>query len=333
MIRFQYSVISFALLLVASSVQAASPCAGKKEGDLLVNKMVQTVSVAEVNAGLAKLGIKIPAQFAVELYHVEYCTSDWKKEMIAVSGAYLAPVGVPTDQPKKLLSYQHGTLVERALSPSFFQDMDTKLAIGAVGITGMYVTAADYIGLGISLEQQPYLHKDSQAKASRDIISAVESSGTKFDYLYLTGYSQGGHSTVALFETLADDKKFNSRIAGVIPMAGPYSLSDVSLVATVKTPYPKVSAAFVALMTLGYNQVYKISSKLDLVFADSWEVKDPTSGVAISTVKGSELPSLFDGTHNFGEILSKMPNTPEELFQPDFYRALSSKGQYTKGIS
>lgn len=318
MIRTYLSVIS-AVLVFGTATAWANPCVGKSEGYPLVNQMVKTVTIDEVNQGLQKLGIKIPASFAVELYHVQYCMSDWEKKMIAVSGAYLAPVNPPAGEPKKLLSYQHGTLVERALSPSGFKNDEMNLAAAAVGITGMYVTAADYIGLGISLAQQPYLHKSSQAKASRDIIAAVETSTkSKFDSIYLTGYSQGGHSTVALFEVLADDANYNTRIAGVIPMAGPYSLSDVSLVATTKTPYPKVSAAFVALMTLGYNQVYKISSKLDLVFTKDYAAK---------------LPVLFDGTHNFMEIVMAMPNTPEELFQPDFYKSMANGGQYTKGIS
>lgn len=318
MIRTHLFVISLIVLVIPSAF-ANNPCDGKKVGHPLTNQLVKTVSVSEVNAALATLKIKIPAQFAVELYHVQYCTSDWENQMIPVSGAYLAPVGIPSDAPRKLLSYQHGTLVERALSPSFYKNDEMKLATAAVGITGMYVTSADYIGLGISLLQQPYLHKQSQAKASRDIITAVElDTKAKFNHLYLTGYSQGGHSTMALFEVLADDNRFNTRLAGVIPMAGPYSISEVSLLATVKTPYPKVSAAFVSLMTLAYNQIYKISSKLDLIFKSEY---------------ASTLPALFDGTHNFTEIVNAMPNSPEELFQPDFYASLTKEGKFTKGIS
>jgi hypothetical protein len=145
----------------------------------------------------------------------------------------VAPDSVTGSYP--LLSFQHGTMFGRGDAPSFaalFRDkgLDGWTAADLFGSMGYVISAPDYLGLGDSSGQHPYCHAHSEAIVSADLLRAVRQAANKISIrlnskLFLTGYSQGGHATMALHKYLEDHLALEFSVTASTPMGGPYDLS------------------------------------------------------------------------------------------------------------
>ena len=78
----------------------------------------------------------------------------------------------------------------------------------------------------------PYVHWESEATASIDLIRAsrefLMDSLEIWDnnQLFLTGYSQGGHSTMAIHKYIkVNNLQSEFNVVASAPMSGPYALS------------------------------------------------------------------------------------------------------------
>jgi hypothetical protein len=127
-----------------------------------------------------------------------------------------------------IISYQHGTIINRDKVPSTRAEDPPGLFFSGQG----YITAmSDYLGLGDNPGLHPYLHWESEATASIDLLRAAreflnDSLRIRDSQLFLAGYSQGGHATMAVHKYIHINQlqsEFN--ITASAPMSGPYSLS------------------------------------------------------------------------------------------------------------
>ncbi len=74
----------------------------------------------------------------------------------------------------------------------------------------------------------------AKGTAVRDLLWAAEhfalAEGAKLTgQLFLAGYSQGGHATLAAAELLQNRHGHEFTVTAIAPMAGPYDLSDTML--------------------------------------------------------------------------------------------------------
>jgi hypothetical protein len=264
----------------------------------------------DIEALLAEYGVPGVAPAPVTAWKIVYRTVDARGAPTIASALLVAPTGPEFDRPLPLASYQHGTVTRREDVPSRLNtEGDIGLMLGASG----YITILpDYIGLGDSPGFHPYHHAKSQAtavvdalRAARDALPSLESEWN--GQLFLLGYSQGGHATLAAqreLETLHVDE---FPLTASAPAAGAYDLSGVTatdLLSGREPPNPYQTA----YLLRAYTELYNLAPS----FADI--LREPYS---------TTLPPLFDGTHGSGEINAVLPARPVEILKPEVLQAFT----------
>lgn len=161
----------------------------------------------------------------VDIYRILYTTKDIAGAQDTASGLLVIPKQKGVSFP--LVSYSHGTSFDRFDVPSYLSFEHNLPAVYAS--MGIVCIAADYLGLGNSRGIHPYVHADSEAWASYDMMLAIkdyiptELDVKLNDQLYLTGYSQGGHATMEFHRLL--ETETDIEVNAAFPMSGPYSIS------------------------------------------------------------------------------------------------------------
>jgi len=166
----------------------------------------------------------VQAKYDIDIYNVEYSTKKINNELDTASGTISIPVDTAFKFP--IIIFEHGTAGSRDGVPS--RDTGDKLLSAILATYGYVCIMPDYIGLGVSKGTHPYLHPQSEAWATVDLLSATHSLADKGmfyvnDQLFITGYSQGGHASMATSRFLNEDKSFE--VTASAPMSGPYSVS------------------------------------------------------------------------------------------------------------
>ncbi len=197
--------------------------------------------------------------YDVDTYKLTYNTVDVNGNPTVASGALMVPKSVACDS-LSLLLYAHGTVLEKENVPS--RDNFEAIVGQSFASTGRIVACPDYLGLGDNPGLHPYLHAETEATASIDMMRAAREYVRDSLSVYLsgqvllTGYSQGGHAAMATFKYIEDSSltnEFNIIAAG--PASGPYNLSgamkDVML-----SGLPYSNPGYLCYLLFGLNTVY-----------------------------------------------------------------------------
>jgi len=132
---------------------------------LVSSTFVNTMSQISLNSltGLA-------LQYDVDMYKMIYNTTDAHSQPTIASGALLIPTNTVCKE-FPISVYAHGTSLRKIDVPS--NDV-SETVIGKVFSAGGYFTCMpDYIGMGDSPGLHPYVHAESEATASIDMIRAA----------------------------------------------------------------------------------------------------------------------------------------------------------------
>ena len=165
------------------------------------------------------------SKYGVDMYRILYTTKDIEGAQDTASGLLVIPQQEDVSFP--LVSYSHGTSGDRFDVPGYLSFEHNLPAIYAS--MGVVCIAADYLGLGNSRGIHPYVHADSEAWVSYDMMLAIKdylpsALDVKLnEQLYITGYSQGGHAAMAFHRLLETETEIAVKAA--FPMSGPYSIS------------------------------------------------------------------------------------------------------------
>ena len=194
----------------------------------------------------------------VEKYKVTYMTTGIHGEVDTASGLIVVP-NVRIEGKLAVVAYQHGTTDGPHDAPSTEgSGLQEALAYGGMGY---YVSATDYLGLGDHPGFHPYVHAGTEASAGLDMLIATsefiedQSGDVVLDFLFVSGYSQGGHGAMALNQLLEESWSGVYPVTASTPMSGPYSISEVMYdKMTGDEPYVFVSYPIYAI--LGYQEVY-----------------------------------------------------------------------------
>ncbi|MEM6317748.1 MAG: T9SS type A sorting domain-containing protein [Bacteroidota bacterium] len=201
-----------------------------------------------------------PAQFGVDAYKVLYETADTDGTIDTASGFVVLPIKSTADQQFPFLAYQHGTSASRDAVPSNPENGERLLVYFFAG-QGYYTTAADYLGLGDSRRViHPYIHADSEASAGIDLVKATKTFVEELDLpispqLFLTGYSQGGHASMAMHRALQTSPIPDLLVAAGSHMSGIYNTSGELLDASISEAVYNFPS-YVVWIIVGYQSVY-----------------------------------------------------------------------------
>lgn len=236
----------------------------------------------------------------LDVFEVIYETTWYDGTPVDASGIFFLPRQKGKEFP--MICYHHGTQTVKDRQITFTGEQAICTAFCA---SGYMVAFPDYIGLGDGKRKHLYLHIETEAAAAIDLLRAVKELLVKEDakqskYLFLTGYSQGGHSTLATLKVMQEKYPEEFHVTAAAPMSGAYDLAGVQSGVMFK---PYSHPGYLPYLMYSYQEVYKCFDNADCSFKAPYAVN---------------LPPLFDGKHSMSDIDKAMPEVPKDALTDQF---------------
>jgi len=283
----------------------AQPISTPNRGKLLTSSLKAQYTVSELVEAFSTEGREVVQRpkFGAVARSYQYETVDPYGIPILASAMLMYPRG--TNGPLPLASVQHGTLALKSEAPS--QPRGGFSWAVALASQGYAVVVPDYLGLGNSPGYQAYTHAKSEATCVVDALRAGRAlcSSNKLTLngkLFLTGYSQGGHVTMAAHRELEAFHADEFTVTASAPSAGPYDLGGAMIENVIANP-PYAGGPFFAIMLASYLPIYRLGNTLEEL------LEEPSR---------SSLPATLDGTHGFEQMTAAMPTDCVGILRADF---------------
>ena len=266
---------------------------------LISDEVIASYTTGQIDSIYSGIGLPsglLPIIYDVDIHKLIYRTSWPNGDSTIASGALLVPKGFDCALP--MASYQHGTVLEKEGVPS--RNTSEVLLGMFLATDGFIVSMADYLGLGDSPGLHPYQHAGTEASSAIDMLRAsreflVQNNVKRNEQLFLWGYSQGGHSTMALHQEIETNHSDEFTVTAAAPMSGPYALSGAQTDMLLSDD-PYASPAYLPYLLLGWKQIYPDLDSIYPFFKPPYDTM---------------LPPLFDGSYSMGYVNSLMPTVPK----------------------
>ena len=271
----------------------------------------------------------IPVRFSYgfDSYKVTYCTLDavLPGQSRARPTSATGMVSVPRKAGRlSTVTYLHGTSVsfyDAVSNPNIFgefsengESFDGPPSNSIFAGAGFVYIAPDYLGLGDStVPRHRYFHAATEASSAIDLLAASRKVLARLrvkqnDELFTFGFSQGGHSALALQRELQDG---HVDVTGTATVGGVFDV-ERWLLASLANETTATVPLYVSYLLLAYDDLYDIYAQTSEVFREPYA----------STVSG-----LFDMRHYFDDIVAGLPSTARELLTPSYYAELTTQPQ------
>ena len=308
------------LTALAAAVAGLAGCGGDDNparGSLIETPVVlATLPKAAIDAGPLK-ALTGAAKCDVKVVSLNYNTIGVSGELSNASGVMLVPSGTDCTAPTGLVAYAKGTDVQKPRTLANPADGETFLLAAMYAAQGYTVVATDYLGFAKSTySYHPYLHADSEASSVIDSIRAARSAAsgvgsTLSGKVMLTGYSQGGHSSMAAHRAIERDNAGEINVVAGAHLAGPYNMSGSLKSTAVIAGYQ----FFVPYLVTAWQKVYgTVYSKVGDAF------KAPYDGYIETLLPSATLD--YTTLVTSGKLPGKNGETPTQardaLFQSAF---------------
>lgn len=280
---------------------------------LISYQLVHHYTIQDVQTILNNFGASsypITPYYELDYYKITYSTSNARGTGNTIAtGAIVVPSGVTCPMP--IMSYQHGTEAHRYSVPSYRGGSEYNIGVIGASISGCIVSMPDYLGLGDSPGLHPYINARTEASATIDLLRTVrelkDSIGYNLnDQLFLFGYSQGGHSTMAVFKEIETNLSNEFTVTACAPMSGPYDVSGVQA-ATITADAPYATPGYLPYVIMGQQEAFgNVYNSLSDVFKSPYDTL---------------FPSYFDGTHSMGWINNQVPDTPNLVLDSAYFQS------------
>lgn len=242
--------------------------------------------------------------YGVKAYKIIYRTLNYDSTPTTASGLIMIPES-PEYCKLPISSYQHGTTVRKKDVPSRLSGNE-KLITMAMASAGMVSCMPDYLGMGDGPGYHPYQNARTEAFSVIDIIRAAKEFCDTMklgcsDQLFLVGYSQGGHATMAAHKMIQEQLSSEMKVTASAPMSGAYDMSGVQTVQLLKdTPY--ASPYYLPYLIFGNNPIYHFFTNASEILRAPYD---------------TTLPPLMNGVANSNAINAKMNDTVKLIFRQD----------------
>ena len=276
------------------------------------DRLTTTQLTARLNSILPNSDSLIHPKYDVIVYRIFYKTHDYKNNEITASGLVYIPE--IEDYYVPLVCYQHGTAIQKQEVPSISADMNYYVPFIMASETGTLVCAADYIGLGFSDSSHHFYEPTEEANSVVDMLGSVQILLNKTyrplrfnSDIFLMGYSQGGHATLAAQRKLEIKYPNQFKIKASAPMASWFALEKSSQLNILKD---SVSFSFSGAYAFLINSLQATQQMY------------PSYASVFVTPYDSLTNVLFDGTKTIGYIDTKYPDYFYNTLQPSFRNEL-----------
>lgn len=276
------------------------------------DRLTTTQLVARLNSIVPNADSFIHPQYDVIVYRIFYTTHDYQNQEVTASGLVYVPE--ITNYFVPVVCYQHGTCMQKQEVPSIAADMNYYVPFILAAEKGVVVCAADYIGLGFSDGVHHFYEPTEEANSVTDMLGSVQLLLNKTyhkltfnDSVFLMGYSQGGHATLAAQRKLETKYLPQFHLIASAPMAGWFSLSNSSQFDVLKDSVNYDFSAAYAFLINSIQTTQHIYPSYASVFIAPYD---------------SLTNRLFDGTNTIGYIGTKYPDYIYNALQPAFINEL-----------
>lgn len=247
-------------------------------------------------------------KYDVKVYTATYSTT-YNDSNVVASGLIIVPQEVSGEIP--LMSINHGTIFANENAPSDYETVSEKELLAA---TGYMTVMPDYIGYGTTASiLHPYYHKQNITTPVIDMIKAGKEFAEDEEIeinrkLFMFGYSEGGYVTMATHQAIEamNDPKF--KVTASALGAGGYDLIGVLDELLDEPTY--ASPNYLAFIVHSYNTT------------NNW--RDPLSNY-FNEPYATDIPTLFNGEYDSGEINAQLTNDLSSLLNSDFIDTLTNK--------
>ena len=288
------------ILLISSTLLLQS------QNHLISAQLIEDFSETQIDSFLIAQGVpggSVNIRNSIKAYKITYSTVSWDSSATVATGVVFLSQGYGACQ-KPILNYCHGTIIKKVDAPS------NKVGEYVVGIcfsaNGYITVMPDYLGLGsVSPGLHPYIHAHSEATAVVDMLRSSKEWMDSINYaysdqLFMTGYSQGGHASMAAHRMMQETLSGEFTVTAAAPLSGPYDVSGVQVeVITRDSSYG--APGYLPFVLFSYNMVYGMYSNWDAVLDTPYNV---------------DVPPLMDGSESLGYVENYIPDTPNLIISP-----------------
>lgn len=210
--------------------------------------------------------------YSVDNFKVTYTTVDAFGQPDTATGLVCIPAIEDIVFP--IAVYNHGTVDSRDQVPSVV-GVQERFVPQAIAASGFIALAPDYLGLGDSDGIHPYFHAATEASAGRDMIIAVrawldEQSIPANEQLFVTGYSQGGHASMALHRML-EGSADNPTITAAAHLSGSFIVQPPSPQLLAITEPNPITLRFFLNQVIAYEDIYQLYGGVTAFFKEPYQ--------------------------------------------------------------
>jgi hypothetical protein len=315
------------LILLCSMLPVALLQAGR--GDIVSFTLMETKTVAELEAeAVASTGFPASLfgfEYDIAAYKVAYETVDYDGISPTIATALVSfPTNYPCAPP--MGTYGHGLALKHYEAPSSLNNIYSFIGKG-IASNGYISLTPDYIHMGYDASPgfQAFMHATTEAAATIDLIRATRTycQNNGIDYnsqLFISGYSQGGHSSMATCKAIQELYPDEFTITAAMPGGGTYDLSGIAADSLASPTRITGEPHALCLISRAYYEVYQqdlVDMGLTTPFFDYF--KSPYDSL---------LALILDANNPFANtsLLDSIPNRmlkdeyrEEFLNDPDFW--------------
>ena len=266
-------------------------------GDVVNIISQDSLTIAQIRNQLPDLiASVITLKFGVRVFIIEYKTLNKDNDTVKASGVVFVPMADSFALP--MSSYQHGTVLLKRDAPSVSKGDEYKLNLANASGSGVVACMPDYLGLGTGEGLHLYLNPTEEANCVRDILRSARKLVKQNNIaqlngqIFLFGYSQGGHATMAAQRQMEKENKQEFKLTASAPMAGPYALSRTSqfdiMLDSVYYPNP----FYLPYLAVSLFNTFPIYDSYSQLFKAPYDAR---------------IPATIDGYHSFGYANSQFP--------------------------
>lgn len=263
--------------VVGAAAAFLAGCGGSSDSPPVRGGVVQVdafgsftrTQIDATSTAIGALSLTGAAACDVIVQRVQYQTKAPGNVDATASTAVMVPTGTDArcTGARPVVLYARGTSTNKAVNMANIADVSNgaALVMALFAAQGYIVVAPNYLGYDTSsLNYHPYLNAEASAIDMIDGLRAARaylltSSVTRpSGFLFVTGYSQGGHVAMATHKVLERDHATEFAVTASGPMSGPYNLVTSSDAAVLPNP-PQINAGatvFLPLLTTSYQRSY-----------------------------------------------------------------------------
>lgn len=304
--------LAFAILLALSSLPAIA------HEHIVSCTLYETVSKEDFQSNLEKKHLPksmVPARYTVDIYDITYYTKWHDGSTIKATGLLY----LPRDSKKPLaeLVYDHGTRIARGRYKKPSGEENICLAFA---MDGYEVMQPDYIGLGTGDKFHLYQHAESEGQAGVDMIFAARELTDSLHIrrsgqLFITGYSQGGHASLATHKLIEQKYSDKLHVTASSPMSGAYDMCGVQGEVMF---HPYGNPHYLPYLLTSFNEVYHFVPDINKIYKHPYD---------------SLVPLLFDGQHSIRAIDKQLPSVPKDMINDEFVQAFVADSNHPLRIA